>query len=67
MTCYSIFSLNLVDEEKNFTIGYVTIAIILSYITFCILVEILTSLFGLKLKVKIFCVKRRYKNARKRL
>ena len=67
MTCYAIFSLNLVDEKKNFTIGYVTIAIILSYMTFCILVEILTSLLGLKLKVRIFCVKRRFKKARKKL
>ena len=64
MLSYTLLSLNYVNEEQNFTVGYVIVAIIISYIAFCILLELCRTFVGLKLKLKRFCIMRQYKKTR---
>ena len=65
--CYYVFCFAILDLEANFEVGYVPIIAIGFYMLVCLSIMIFGSFQSIKLKVKIFFVKRYHNQQRRHL
>ena len=67
LSCYAFITFNIVTVETNFTLGYFVIFILGGYMAIVVLTVVYSSLKDIHRKIRICCIKRAYKNNRKKL
>ena len=63
--CFLIF--DILEVEANFKSGYVPIAVVSAYIVISLVKIMISTILSAKLRVKVYCVKRRYGKSRAEL
>ena len=63
--CFLIF--NIFEVEANFSSGYVPIAVVSAYIIVILAKILVSTILTTKLRVRLYCVKRRYGKGRAKL